>query len=629
MTFRWAAAWLVLGVLALGHGSVARAQAPSATIVMTASTTTVPVDGTVRLEINVSAIGMEAPSPELPDVSAFDVLSRQVFPMSVHMGGWGGSSTTSSLRVILVLRALREGRVSLTPARIRVGTRELRSNPLTIDVTPAGGPPTVGSPTSGLPPGTGPITGPTTGPTTAPPEGLLDGALFDDQAFLRTVVDRSEAFVGEQLTVTIYLYIRGTLTSNPAMTREPSRDGFWVHDLVDPALPPPDSVQSVSGMVFHVYPLRRFAAFPLRSGDLQIGAPEISISRANPIDIFMGTPQPDIERTGVPVTVHVLDVPTEGRPADGTPHVGTLSLEAMLDRDQVPTGDAVTLTLTASGTGQIDALELGELAIDGVRILTPQVDSEVSHPGDRVTGTRRIQWLLVPEREGTFTIPAFRVPVFDPRARTWSVAETAPITLVAAGNPVAGATPPPGEAPEAASEEETPVELGPVRTESALERHRVRIASTAWFGWVVLAMPLLLAVVAVSRLLSGRKPAEEKTPLRAAKEGKKRLDAAAALAKSGDARGFYGAITLALKSVVEGKLGEAVGSLTHQQLQKRLIERGMKEALAKQLVDELEASEYARFSTSGGAGPEMEATLGRARVLLGDLERFVPTEVDA
>jgi hypothetical protein len=601
--------------------SIAEAQPVSATVVMTASTTTIPIGGTLRLEVNVSTMGADAPTPELPDLSAFEILSRQTFPMSVRMGGWGGGSMTSSLRLIFVMRATREGRVTLDPARVRLGGREIRSNPLTIDVTAAGGPPIVGGPSPAPAPGPTP-------PATAPPEGLLDGAIFDDQAFLRTVVDRGEAYVGEQLTVTVYLYVRGTLSANPAMTREPSRDGFWVQDLVDPASPLPDSVQSVSGMMFHVYPLRRFAAFPLRAGDLEIGAPEISISRASPIDIFMGTPQPDLERAGVPVTVHVLELPSEGRPTGGTPHIGTLALEAMLDRTQVPTGDAVTLTVTATGTGRIDALDLGELAVDGVRVLSPQIDSEVNHPGDRVGGTRRIQWLLVPEREGSFTLPAFRVPVFDPRSRSWSLAQTAPIALVAAGNPIGGPAPDSAE-PEPAPDGEVPIVLGPVRTESALERHRVRIAAAPWFGGAVLGMPLLLVLIAAGRFLASRKPAVEKGPVRGAREGKKRLDHAAGLAKGGDARGFYGTITLALKSVVEGKLGESVGSLTHPQLQKRLVARGMNEGLAKRLVDELEASEFARFSTSGAAGAEMQATLERAQKLLGELERFTPTEEDA
>jgi hypothetical protein len=600
--------------------------APSVTAVMTASATSVPVGGTFRLEINIDATGGDAPDPELPDLSAFEVLSRQVFrPTSIRMG-WGTSSTvvTSSVRITFVLRATREGAVSITPARARVGGREFRSNPLTIAVTAAGTAPTVGPP--GAPPGAPPGTPPAANP--GPPTGVLDGAVYDDQVFVRTVVDRAEAYVGEQVTCTVYVYVRSRVMPEPPLTREPSTDGFWTFNLRARDQPAQQTVQVIGGMAFQVYAVRRFAAFPIAAGEVTIGAPTTVISRASPIDIFMGTPQPDIERTGVPITIRVRELP-EGRPAaTRTTHTGTLNLEATLDRTQVPTGDAVTLTLTASGTGQIDALNFGDLALDGVRVLSPQTDGEVAASADRVGGTRRIQWLLVPEREGSFVIPAFRVAVFDPRTASWSVAETAPLTLMAAGNPMGGAIASPDEAPES-DDEIVPIELGPVRTTSALRRRNPRIANTTWFPWTAAAMPLALGLFVLGRNLRARRGrAGASGPQRGAKEARKRLDAAAAAASSGDARAFYAAVILALKSVVEGKLGESVGSLTHPQLKQRLVDRGMSEPLAKSVVDELESSEYARFSTSGGEPKEMQACLARARNVLGELERFSPSSED-
>lgn len=610
--------------LVLALDADAHAQVPaSATISMTASSTTVPVGGTFRLEINVSTTGGEAPDPELPDLSAFEILSRQVFrPMSVHLGtGAGTTVITSSIRVNFVLRAIREGRVALTPARVRIGSREHRSNPLTIDVVGGGSAPVAGGNPGAPSPGTPPAASP------GPPDGVLDGAVYDDQVFLRTVVDRGEAFVGEQVTVTVYVYIRGRLTDNLALTHEPSADGFWTFNLLPRDQPPQETVQIVGGMQFHVFTVRRFAAFPISAGEHTIGAPTTVISRSSPIDIFMGTPQPDIERTGVPVTVTVRDLPTEGRPTGvSTSHVGTLNVEATLDRNQVPTGDAVTLTVTASGAGHLEGLDLGTFAVDGLRVLSPQVDAETSAPGDRVSGTRRVQWLIVPEREGTYVIPSFRVAVFDAATETWSLAETAPLTLLAAGNPVGGVSATPDTSPAVDDGGEVPVELGPVRNESALARRRTRLASQPWFPWTALGMPAALGLVLGFRMLRGRKKVEDRSPQRTAREARKRLDGAAAAASKSDTRGFYAAVTLALRSVVEGKLGESVGSLTHPQLRQRLVERGMTPELAKSLVDELESCEYARFSTSGGAGGEMDACLGRARTLLGELERFAPTD---
>src|SRR5690606_17957534 len=120
----------------------------------------------------------------------------------------------------------------------------------------------------------------------------------------------------------------------------------------------------------------------------------------------------------VPVEVTVRPLPAEGRPA-GDVHVGQLSLEASLDRTQVPTGDAVTLTLRATGSGQVRALRIESPSIDGLRVLSPQTRDEINAPGDVVAGVRTYEWLVVPEREGTFRIPPFRVATFDPVTRRY------------------------------------------------------------------------------------------------------------------------------------------------------------------------------------------------------------------
>lgn len=630
---------LVLAAVALASvpSALAAAQPGSGTLSMTSDTTSVPVGGTFRLEIVGSASGADMSDPITPDLSMFEVLSRQSYrPMSMRLGGGGMPvMVQSEVRVNFVLRARAPGTYALEPARMRVGGAELRSNPLTITVTGAGTPPVVGPPGTGNPPGTGVPAPPdpnAPGLGASPPSGALDGALYDDQAFLRTVVDRSEAVVGEQVTVTVYLYVRRPLTGSPMVSREPGTDGFWVYDLLGPTPTVAPTIQVVGSTRFQVYVLRRFAAFPLREGTLEISPMSLSVPQGSPIDIFMGTSTPDLERTGVGVSLTVRPLPSEGRPtASAEPHVGTLALSATLDRDQVPTGDAVTLTLTANGTGMTSALDPGDLVIDGVRVLTPQTDGETTSPGDRVSGTRRFEWLLVPEREGSFVVPAFRVPVYDPGTRTWSVAESAPLTLVAAGNPASpsggSAEPEPGD-PVAL--DDAPVEYGPVRTESELLRRRAHIASQAWYGWALGGVPVLFGFVLAARAIGRRLRArsEGDASAKAAREGRRRLADAEAKAKAGDARSFYAAVALALKSVIEGRLGESIGSLTHAELRKRMGERGMSADLAQKVVAELEATEFARFSASAAHASEMDASLVRARSLVAELDRFVATPLE-
>ncbi len=52
----------------------------------------------------------------------------------------------------------------------------------------------------------------------------------------------------------------------------------------------------------------------------------------------------------------------------------------------------------------------------------------------------------------------------------------------------------------------------------------------------------------------------------------------------------------------------------------------MNDELAQKVAAELESADFARYSTSGGAAPEMDAALARTKDLLTELDRFVATE---
>lgn len=612
------------------------ASAQSATLSMTADRTEVSLGDTIRLQIRTDTVGGDAPDATLPDLSPFEVVSRQVArPMQFRMG-WGSAQPIVQATSIytFILRPLREGRFAIAPATVVVEGHTFRSNPLTVVVGPGGRTPP--PPTGVGPPNTG-IAAPPPSSIPNPPSASsydptrsADVFTYDDRAFLRTVVDDREPFVGEQVTVTIYLYVRQQLSQWPGTTQEPTTDGFWTRDLLPPSRTPEFTLQNVQGVPFYAYPMRRIAAFPLREGEVTIGAMGVTVSQGSPFDILMGQVTPDLPRTGQPVTLHVRPLPTAGRPP-GPVHVGALTLDATLDRAQTPTGDAVTLTVRANGTGRIDGLELPDLVVPGLRVLAPHLETTMESPGDRVGGMRSFEWLIVPEQPGTFTIPSFHVAALDPATGTYTAVASSPLTLTAAGNalvdPSVATTSPAEDTPEA---DETSTPLGPVRTEAALVRHRSHLASEPWYPYALAAFPVGWVLMVLVRSARQRMAAQAALPSKAkvAREAQKRLKAAEERASAGDARGFYGALTLALSAVIEGKLGESVGALTNRELERRLTARGMDAALAKKICAELESADFARYSTSGAAASEMASALERGRELLSALDRFVATPED-
>ena len=137
-----------------------------------------------------------------------------------------------------------------------------------------------------------------------------DVAIFDNEAFLRTVVDKVEPYEGEQVVATIYLYTRHNLQQVPAVQAEASTDGFWVQDLLSATRSLEPTRQVIKGRGYWVYVLRRFAAFPLRSGELTIGSMSLTLTRDSLFDLFDPMRGPaSLDRKSVPVLLHRAAAP--------------------------------------------------------------------------------------------------------------------------------------------------------------------------------------------------------------------------------------------------------------------------------------------------------------------------------
>jgi hypothetical protein len=454
------AALALLALTALLPSS-AWSQAPEVSVRMSASPTRLRVGELLSLEVRAEAEGGQVDDVELPDLREFEVVAHQVAqPLHFQFGG-GRSSIRSTVVHQFRLRALEPGAIRIAPTTVSVAGEAFASNQLTIEVTGAA----AIDPISGKPP--------TTDSTPPPLDSnapSVDGAVFDPDVFLRTVVDKRDPYVGEQVTVTVYLYT--TVGGQPQLSREPTTDGFWVHDLLGPSRPNRPERQMVHGIPFRVYVLRRVAAFPLRTGELRIGAPELRLEQTSVFGMMRGRGAA-LERLGVPITLDVKPLPD---PAPPGAVVGNYTMEAAVDRTSASVGDAVTLTVNVRGTGNLNDVRVSVPSIPGVRVLEPEIDDRLSSTSDLVGGERSMRFLLIAEAPGDVTIPALTLPYFDPQTRTYGATETAPMTLTitgaaatSAGAAVDSTGAQAGEATDAAQTPET-LDLAPVHPRTELRR---------------------------------------------------------------------------------------------------------------------------------------------------------------
>lgn len=614
-----AALVLILGLLP----AVARADVQ---LEVATDRTTLGISDTLVLRITVQTKGAGSPDITLPDFDGFQIVGQQVQrPMSFSFSFGARTQVQSSTIYTFQLQPTRVGVLVIKPVRVTLDDEVKTSEPLRISVSAGGGqnqspPPDDGS-----------------GAPTPQPDasGGLDNTKVDPVAFVRTVVDRVEPWEGQQVTATIYLYIRERMQSGPAIRTEPTTDGLWTHDLLSPTRPPQPSRQVVNGAVFAVYPLRRFAAFPLHAGEVTLGPLALEIDTSSPFDIFNpGRDNKKLRREGLPTVLKVKPLPEQGRPP-GEIAVGRFEVEAKLDRAQAVTGDAVTLVATVRGQGNVRTAQLAAPVVAGLEALAPEVKDLVEAPNDRVGGSREYRFLLVARAPGRYTLPPLTLWTFDPDRGEYALKQSAPLTLDVVGNPQAPAPPP--AAPTASSDTpESEVETeatepahswAPIRTDSALARKHTSLHEHALFPLALLLPPLAwlgaLLAAGLRRRAAERAATNEGRALR---EAEQHLQAAERAARGSDATGFHAAASAALLAVLEARLGEKVTGLTHVQLDALLAARGLDVEPRRRLREALKQSDLARFGAAGAGVQALDADLASLQTLYRSLAGFEPRE---
>ncbi len=579
----------------LAHCASAKAEA-DAKILLSATPRELRVGETFALEVRADVKEGSLEDLTFADLKKYpelEIISHQTSrPMQVSFGFGSGMKVQSSLSHRYTIRALAAGTFEFSPAVAEVDGKTYRSNPLTIVVLPSGQAATSGAATPSTPPELG---------------KELSGARYDPRAFLRTVIEQKEVYIGQQVNVAVYLYTNVGVAGRSVNPTKPAMDGFWVHEEQITSLEGP--IVQVNGVRFRAYLLQKSIAFPQRTGELTIGAPKVTFDLGT-ASLF-DAPQ-RVERIGVPVPIEVKPLPTPGPP---DAFVGKYSVRARLDRSSVKTGNAVTLRVEATGVGNIQDLRIESPPIAGVRALQPVIRDEQRFHGKALGGTRSWEWILIPETPGRHTVPSIQLNYFDPESEQYGSASTEALTFSATGvaTPVK-ATLSPKEAPP---KREIAV-FGPIRMYSALTRGATPVRQRPWFAWLLALPPLFFILFTIGVGLRRRHRSQK---IAAGAVQRALIGEARQALRKDDPRAFYDRIVASITHALVTRTGEPVRGLSNAELRPRLVAAGFDDDLVQRIINELEGADYARFAASGVDAKEMQRCLQRTKTIVERIQR--------
>ncbi len=529
-----------------------------------------------------------------PDLSAFQVLGGP--NQSSSMTSINGNMSTS-MSLSYDLLAAKEGEYTIGPATITVNGKTYRSAPIKVRIIKGHATPQNNRASSS---GAG---------STAVPEGKTQN--LAKSLFMRAIPDKTSVYQGEQVSVSYKLYTSVELVDNQ-LDKLPDFNGFWSQEIKNNNPNVQWSTEVYNGTTYHVAVLKQIILFPEHSGNLTLDPLGMTflvrqvVPSNDPFDqIFGGGSYKDVKYKvkSTPVTIHVKSLPEAGKPAGYQGAVGNFALSAVVDRTALKANEALNYVLKISGSGNLKLLNTPVASFPpDFEKYDPKVTDHITESTGGVSGSREYTFLLIPRREGNYTLPPYTFTYFNPTTAQY-------VTLTSGAFAINVAKGAPGS-------EVKVYASGKQKEDRMLDKDMLDIQSTqnhfsravkAIFGSFWLYLAVVLALLSWFGFKYYKKwDAERNSDVVQVKRRNANKIAARHMAHAGkqlsggDKKAFYEAVYKGIYGYLSDKLNIPVADLNHENIISRLREAALDESIIQNLAETLEMCEMARYAPVSG-----------------------------
>ena len=546
------------------------------------------------------SVNQRAKDLRAPEFTDFDYVAGPYTSTSQSTSFVNGKRTSTFQQTFTyTLIAHKEGAFTIPPASIKVDGEQYSSNGVRITVLPPDQPTNAGANSQQRN---------TNGNATS--QQRDNNSVSDANIFMRTLVSKTKVHEQEALLLSYKLYFAGVdvaqMTNN---TRLPEFKGFLKQELEMGEIQ--TELEHYNGRNYQTAVLYRTLLFPQRSGDIVIDPAQFEAqlrvqNRAQVrsiFDDFFGSYVTVNKALTAPgVTIHVAELPT-GKPVGFSGGVGQFSMSSTISSTDLQANDAVTLTLTIQGAGNMKLLKTP--AVDwpeGFEVYDPKVTNNFRNSTSGVSGTKTIEYLAIPRAGGTYTIPAVQFSYYDTQTDAYKTLTTPEYTLNIARSASDDAN---AAVVNNFVQKEDIQQLGSdIRYIYSGElSHYTRRQSFITFGtlafWLFYLIPALIAVLL---FIIFRKKIQENADItrvrykKANKVAQRRLKQAEQLLKADNKTAFYEEIERAAWTYLSDRLSIPTAQLNKENIAQILTNKGVADALIREVMHVLSTAEFARYA---------------------------------
>ena len=531
---------------------------------------------------------------KLPTMTDFQITEGPYQSSSTSIVN-GVMSQSTSLTYIAV--AKKEGKFIIGPASAVSGGKTIQSNSVSMEVSK------------------GKASTTTQGGNNSNPQNVTKPTSSDigDNIFVRTQVNKTKAYMGEVIDVTFKVYTRMEMQMRN-FSKLPTYDGFFVQDIKNKQQTSQTN-ETIDGVTYVVGTVYETFIIPQHTGKLTIDPFEIECvvrqkSKRKPRDIFeqmMGVGYEDVvcPLKSQPVTIDVQALPEEGKPEGFSGAVGTYSYKAVMSKEKVKANDAVNLTLTLTGKGNIKLVEPPKVNLpEDFETYDPKTSENINVNESGISGSKTFDYLFIPRHEGQYKIDQVNFSYFDPSKKEYVTLPTPEFNLQVDKGDGTAATVIGGGSN---SKEELKVLGNDIRyiktTTNLKENEEYFFGSTLFYSLLIGPLLAFFAFIFIRRKnIEQNKDGVAVKSRKATKMARKRLSIAEQHLKSNNKELFYVEIFKALYGYISDKLNIPAGDLNKEHISEKLKDRTVSEETIQKLMTTLDNCEFARYAPSSVSG---------------------------
>jgi hypothetical protein len=536
-------------------------------------------------EINTSASELQ-----IPELNDFQLLGGPSTGSSSSIQFINGKTTRSvKYTYTYYLLATKEGIFTIPPATAKIKKDTYKSNPVKIEVVKGKA-------------ATGQSTAPSGEPATKPD---TDSDLpLDENLFVRLHVDKTSAYIGEQIIAWIKIYSKVNLSQIDPNYKGPEFKGFYQQFVEIPPLRALER-ENVNGEIYGTGILRKVILYPQKSGEIVIEPFNIEVAYQKQVrrrsrsifDDFFG---PSVQNVPVTLTskrvkINVKPLPPN-RPGSFTGAVGSFKLNASINKTELTTNDAVTLKVNISGRGNVKLIDDLNISFPpSLETFKPVVRTVQDNA---LSGSQSFEYTIIPRHAGDYKISPIEFSYFDPSSRSYKTLTTREFNIsVVKGGEDTTAVIITGLSKEDVKLLGSDILFIKNKPFKLYKTNRFIIGSIEFYALYLLSLVLFVLFIIIRRKRIKRSADISLVKNRRAnKYARKRLRTALKMLKNNNSETFYEEVLRAMWGYLSDKLNIPVADLSKETSKEALVRNNVDEELLRTFYYIIDSCEYARYS---------------------------------